>query len=515
MPKLAEAYVDIIGRDMKLKSALNKAQADVSHATGNMQSKLNAFAMHMGRVGLHLLAVTAAAVSAAAVAGSIAALKLAGDWEQAEIAFTTMLGSAQAAKKFLVELEAFAAKTPFELPGLIDSSRRLLAFGFAAQDVIPMLTAIGDAVAGLGGGSAMIDSVTRAIGQMRAKGKANAQEMMQLAEAGIPAWEMLAQKIGTSIPVAMKKAEQGGISANVGISAIIEGMTARFGGMMAKQSTTLLGLWSTFKDNLSKILRIIGLELKDKLDLGKIMTKFGDWLSKNEKKIKGWGSRIAKAVKDAYDGFLKFLSALTKKEVKDFADVIDTLVKALESLGAWFKKYGGTIGKVLREIGAFIGLNRGFMYPETRSERRKGALGTKAEEEIQAVAIEHEKALKAKGRAFGGVTPEEAKAGAGQAGYEEVPPEEKFQPRWIGLRDVWRDFAIRAASMQVAKPPLLRQTAEKPDEVIARELPKQTDLMANIEKRMETEVYPRLKALEEVGKQQNNMWRNVIGQAAQ
>ena len=75
------------------------------------------------------------------------------------------------AKDFLAELERFAAATPFELPGLLNASKRLLAFGFSAQQVIPILTAIGDSAAALGMGEDGINRLTTAIGQIQAKAK--------------------------------------------------------------------------------------------------------------------------------------------------------------------------------------------------------------------------------------------------------------------------------------------------------------------------------------------------------
>jgi phage tail tape-measure protein len=98
--------------------------------------------------------------------------------QQAQIAFSTMLGSGQEAEAFLNRLKDFAAKTPFEFPDLLTASQRMLAMGFQSDKVLPTLTAIGDAVAGLGGSSAMVDRVTTALGQMRAKGKASGEEMM-------------------------------------------------------------------------------------------------------------------------------------------------------------------------------------------------------------------------------------------------------------------------------------------------------------------------------------------------
>lgn len=186
--------------------------------------------------------------------------------EQAEIAFTTMLGSGQRAKGFLDQLQAFAAKTPFEFPELVTASQRMLAMGFNATEILPTLTSIGDAVAAMGGSSESIDRVTRALGQMQAKGKTSAEEMLQLTEAGIPAWRYLAEAIGESIPVAMKKVEQGAVGARTTIKAVTDGINQEFGGMMAKQATTFNGMLSTLKDTFNQA---AGTVLRPFFDLAK------------------------------------------------------------------------------------------------------------------------------------------------------------------------------------------------------------------------------------------------------
>lgn len=174
--------------------------------------------------------------------------------EQATTAFTNLFQSAEKAKGFIAELAAFANKTPFELPELIKAAQKFTAMGFSAKEVIPILTSVGNAVAAMGGSSAQIDRVTTALVQMKAKGKVSAQEMMQLAEAGIPAWQILAEKIGKSIPEAMKLGEKGALSATMAIEALVQGMDARFGGMMEKQSHTFAGLMSTISDTSQQVL---------------------------------------------------------------------------------------------------------------------------------------------------------------------------------------------------------------------------------------------------------------------
>lgn len=246
------------------------------------------------------LAAGIVGLGASLLGASVKGVQLAGSMEQAKIAFTTMLGSAEQADEFIRDLWDFAAKTPFEFEGLTTSARQLLAFGFQAREILPMMTAIGDAVSALGGGTVEIDRVTRALGQMQAKGKVTAEEMMQLAELGIPVWEILAEEIGVSIPEAMDKASKGGIDAATGINAILEGMSKRFSGAMEQQSESLLGLWETAKDSVSGILRTLGqniietFDLKDKLK-GAIdaLDQFADALNKFFELVREKGIRKA------------------------------------------------------------------------------------------------------------------------------------------------------------------------------------------------------------------------------
>lgn len=279
---LSTLVVNIAGDTTELQKSMRDAQRSMRRALGP-----EAMALSKG------LVTAFAGVTAAAAGLGIIGIKLAADMEQTRIAFTTMLGSAEAARSLLDELQQFAAATPFEFPQLTTASRKLLAFGFTAKQIIPMLTSVGNAAAGLGLGSEGIDRMTIAIGQMQAKGKVSAQEMMQLAEAGVPAWRYLAQAIGVSIPEAMKMAEKGGIDAATGVNAILSGMNKDFGGMMEAQSKTMLGLWSTGKDNLSMILRSIGEDLIETFDLGPKMERAVAWLGKFADVVQRSGLRKA------------------------------------------------------------------------------------------------------------------------------------------------------------------------------------------------------------------------------
>lgn len=252
--------------------------------------------------------------------------------QQATIAFTTMLGSGEKAKVFLNDLQKFAAQTPFEFPDLIRASQRLLAMGFAAEKVIPTLTAVGDAAAGLGASAETIDRITLAMGQMQAKGKVSGEEIRQLAEAGIPAWEFIAAKIGKSIPEAMDMAEKGTIKASVAIDALTEGMEKKFGGMMEKQSHTFNGLLSTIKDTFTQISGQVLEPFFERATAG--MQKLVDEISKPsfQRAVDKWTSSINQFSKVFETGF-------TKTVIAGFKWVIDNegrIVGAIVAIGLAF-----------------------------------------------------------------------------------------------------------------------------------------------------------------------------------
>jgi tape measure domain-containing protein len=231
-----ELTAGLKGSEERLR-AFQSAVGGVAHSVKGIFSEMS---NTLGALGLQ--------VGILSIGG--AAIKLASDFEQTNMAFTQMLGSAEKATAYLGQLRAFAEKTPFEFEDVTRGARRLMAFGFEANNVIPIMRRVGDAVAAMGGSAEQVDRVVTALGQMRAKQKVSAEEMNQLSEAMIPAWEILAKRIGVSVPEAMKMAEKGTLDASKAIDGIIEGMGQKFDGMMAKQATTTAGRFSNLMDQL-------------------------------------------------------------------------------------------------------------------------------------------------------------------------------------------------------------------------------------------------------------------------
>lgn len=226
------------------------------HSSGRLDRLGDRMSSVASRVGQMAAALTAAAAVGIGALGAIA-VKTASANEQAAISFELLLGSAERAQKFLAEVQKFAAATPFEMPQLRTAASRLLAVGVEANHIIPLLRALGDATSGMGTGAEGIERAITALSQMRMKTKVSAEEMLQLTEAGIPAWQALAAVLKTDVSTAMKMVERREVDAQKVFEAIEQRAgpaMQRLSGMMERQSTTLAGVWSTFKDNASQAL---------------------------------------------------------------------------------------------------------------------------------------------------------------------------------------------------------------------------------------------------------------------
>lgn len=294
-------------QDLIVDLKLNASQF-ASELSASMR-QWEGFSASMAKTG----AIMTAAVTLPLVGVAKAAMDMGSQLSQAEIGFATMLGSAEAAGEFLEELKAFAAKTPFEFKDLVPAARRMMALGFATEEVIPMMRALGNAAAGLGGGAPLIDRLTLALGQMRAKGKVSAEEMRQLAEAGIPAWEMLAKAAGKSVGEIMKAAQQGQLSAAQAIPTLIEGMTAKFGGLMENFNKTAMGQFSNVKDKLGFALADIGKSLLPLASL--LIEKFAMPAAEALRQVAEWFGKLSESTKLTIIAFAGVVAAIGPLQV--------------------------------------------------------------------------------------------------------------------------------------------------------------------------------------------------------
>lgn len=270
----------------------------------------------------------------------IASVQAAAQMRQYEIAFQTMLKSAEAGTQMLRDLQQFAAETPFDVPGVVSAGQQLMAFGFKAEEIIPMLTNLGDAASGLGLGTEGVSRLAYALGQMQTSGKLNAQDMMQLTSAGISAWDMLAQAAGKTVAEMKDLCSKGAIDSKAAVQTIVAGMNEQFGGMMAKTSDEVAGLLANIEETAGNTSAAVGKYLTEAFN------------------IKG----ILKDVSDRLGEFQQKMQTATEQG-KSLGDVIKECVPAsvIGVIGAFAAVLAVVSVAAVATIGAVLGLSAGIV----------------------------------------------------------------------------------------------------------------------------------------------------------
>lgn len=174
--------------------------------------------------------------------------------QASEVAFTTFLGDAQKAQQYMDDMYAFALKTPFAYPDLLESSRNLIAFGIAAENTFPIMQSIGDAVAAVGGGNAEMKNMANIFGQIQSQGRLTMMEVNRLSQYGVNSIEMLAEAAGTTGDQIRKDITAGAIDAGTAMTVLVEGMDKQFGGLMEG----VKGTWRGAVDSLNSARRNAG-----------------------------------------------------------------------------------------------------------------------------------------------------------------------------------------------------------------------------------------------------------------
>lgn len=168
--------------------------------------------------------------------------------EYTKTAFSNLFNSADLATEFVNVLKDFSAVSPFGFSDSSKAAQQLLAYGIQYKNVMYVMQGVMDA-ATMMGDSSKIESISRALGQIYTKGTLKGEELRQLAEAGIPAYDILQEKLGLT-KEAMKDISKQAIPASVAINALVDGIHERFSGMTKASAKTMKGMVSNIKDNM-------------------------------------------------------------------------------------------------------------------------------------------------------------------------------------------------------------------------------------------------------------------------
>lgn len=180
-----------------------------------------------------------------------------GEFQQYEVAFETMLGSSEKAKSLMADLTKTAAITPFDLSGVTNGAKQLLAYGIASEDVNNKLIQLGDIAAGL---SLPLGDLVYLYGTTMTQGRMFTQDLRQFQGRGIPIAKELAKQFGVAESAVGGLVTAGKVTSKEFQAAIesMAGSGGQFGGLMEKQSKTITGQISNIEDATVSMFNEIG-----------------------------------------------------------------------------------------------------------------------------------------------------------------------------------------------------------------------------------------------------------------
>lgn len=180
-----------------------------------------------------------------------------GQFQQLEVAFNTMLGSADKAEALMAQLVRTAATTPFDLEGVAQGAKQLLAYGMEAEKVNETLIRLGDIAAGL---SMPLNDLVYLYGTTMAQGRLYTQDLNQFTGRGIPMIQELAKVFGVAESKVKDLVEAGKVGFPE-VQKVIENLTgegSKFGGLMEEQSKTISGQIRNIKDDIASMFNDMG-----------------------------------------------------------------------------------------------------------------------------------------------------------------------------------------------------------------------------------------------------------------
>ena len=226
----------LISADVKkLNAGLNKASNQLS----NFGSRLNTIGKNLS------LKLTAPILAAGTMA-----VKSASDFQRLRTTLEVLTGSADKGRKVFEKLVKFSARTPFQLPDLVNVNNMLMGFGLNADQAYESLKLLGD-IAAVSGGS--LENIARAFGQSAGAGRVMTQDINQFINNAVPLYGMLSDVTGKNTGQLREMASQGEITFELLIKAFRNATAegGKFNNGMERLSQTFGGQLSTFRDQLN------------------------------------------------------------------------------------------------------------------------------------------------------------------------------------------------------------------------------------------------------------------------
>ena len=253
-----DAYGDELIRTIRL---LRDRQGLQRNLGGGFRGAIGA-GIVAGGANFALNAASRAASALANTASDAAreGLRLAVNYEQAQIRIGAFAGGAEEAQSILDDLQRFGATTDFNfLDDLVPAAQQLLAADITDQrGLIPLLSQLGDIRAGAT--NADLNLIIANLAQIQNVGRASLQDIRQFGNQGIPIFSELAAVTGATGEELGRLISDGQIGLPE-ITAAFQNLTGeggRFFGLLEASSNSTAGVLSNLEDNADTLRRQFG-----------------------------------------------------------------------------------------------------------------------------------------------------------------------------------------------------------------------------------------------------------------
>ena len=267
--------------------------------------------------------------------------------------FEGLLQSGEKAKALMNDLQTYAQQTSFDVDGLANSAKTMLAYGLKEDTLLTTIKQLGDISMG---STENMNRLALAFGQMTAKGKVVTQDLRQMQEVGFNPLEYISRMTGESMGDLTTRLEKGGVAVSE-VAAAMELATSKgekFHGMTMLQADTLTGKWNELKEKAQATFGAISKDINDALK-NRILPAVTRFIERIDVE------KIRKAFKD-FVGVVKSLIPVLAAVLPAWAafktsmliqGTLSTVTKGVEKLANILVSGGGLVGALKKAVESF------------------------------------------------------------------------------------------------------------------------------------------------------------------
>lgn len=234
---IIDELIAVLGFDVKGEenlSRFNKALENTAKSAGELATKIGNAATLVG---------AALTVGFGALGKSV--ISTGATFESLRTQLTSLEGSAEKAEESLAWVKKFGQETPLSLTEAANAFAMMRNFGLDPTN--GSLQAIVDNASLMNKGIDSVMGIILPLGQAWSAQKLQGQDMMQLINQGIPAWELLANSMGKTVAETRKLSEEGKIG-RAEMTKFFEALAKRGAGASARMAKTWTGVMARMGD---------------------------------------------------------------------------------------------------------------------------------------------------------------------------------------------------------------------------------------------------------------------------